>query len=524
MAERSNPTPVPAGEVGPEVDATLTHPPRRRPRRPRWPVARPRRPPWWEVPPHGYLEVESRHSPTSPRALRALARGAVRAGLCWDPGNPLPVQRFVEAQERARLVFQAQRELPRVTAVASQVMLVDSRLAKAEEALRQAVGHRSTAAAIPRSYAVDRSEAVGTEPMMGADDPPGPRQRSDMDAGCEQPARPPMLDRWSEAAILVVIAVGQAVLAYTAARHGGLEPVALGLLAVASAVGSIVAAQLAARGIHQVGATAEGSLDLRRRRQLDVGVAGGALVCGVTLATAIGQLGSAVGRSVLGLALLGLATAASYAATPRWAAAANASRWRSVRSWLWRHRQERRRRRDLRAARAREAAAEAAVRQLREELAVLVPQLFAAEQSALLFWRYQVAIGDATQRGFEHHLAAHSMRRSRGAWRPITEWWRGTSPAPSEPGEGFVSVGSEGPDWANQVAQVTMAAKRVLVRRGLLDITHGLRLPSLPGAPPLDHIGSSPAARSNPNPTSGDGHDRSLGLSGLDLDQPGGQR
>jgi hypothetical protein len=27
-----------------------------------------------------------------------------------------------------------------------------------------------------------------------------------------------------------------------------------------------------------------------------------------------------------------------------------------------------------------------------------------------------------------------------------------------------------------------MAAKRVLVRRGLLDITHGLRLPPLPGA------------------------------------------
>ena len=31
-----------------------------------------------------------------------------------------------------------------------------------------------------------------------------------------------------------------------------------------------------------------------------------------------------------------------------------------------------------------------------------------------------------------------------------------------------------------------MAAKPVLVRRGLLDITHGLRMPSLPGAPPLD--------------------------------------
>jgi hypothetical protein len=507
MAERSNRTPVPAEDVGPEVDVSLSaYPARRLPWRPRWPAARPRRPPWWEVPPQGYLEVESRHSPTSPRALRTLARAAVKAGLCWDPGNPLPVQRFVEAQERARLVFQARRELPRVTAVASQVMLLDSRLAKAEGALRQAVGHRSTAAAIPRRHEVDRAETVGIEPIMTAGDPPGRRQPSDMDAGSEQPARLPMLDRWSEAAILVVIAGGQAVLAYTAARDGGLGAVALGLLAVASAVGSIVAAKLAARGIQQLGATAEGSLDPHRRRQLDVGVAGGALACGVTLATAVGQLGSGAGPPVLGLALLGLATAASYAATPRWAAATNASRWRSVSSWLRRYQQERRRRRDLQAARAREAAAQAAVVQLREELAVLVPQLFAAEQSALLFWRYQVAIGDATQRGFEQHLAAQSMRRSRGVWRPITDWLRGASPGPSEAGEGFVSVGDEGPDWGDQVARVTMAAKRVLVRRGLLDITHGLRLSSLPGAPPLDHNGSSPAARSNPDPVSGDGH------------------
>jgi hypothetical protein len=507
MAERSNRTPMPAADAGPEADVSLSaDPPRRRPWRPRWPAARRRRPPWWEVPPQGYLEVESRYSPTSPRALRTLARAAVKAGLCWDPGNPLPVQRFVEAQERARLVFQARRELPRVTAVASQVMLVDSRLAKAEEALRQAVSHRSATAADAQVQAMDRAETVGIEPIMTAGDPPGRRQRSDMDAGSEQPARLPMLDRWSEAAILVVIAGGQAVLAYTAGRDGGLGTVAVGLLAVAAAVGSIVAAQLAARGIHQLGATAEGSLDPHRRRQLDVTVAGGALACGVTLATAIGQLGSGAGPPVLGLALLGLATAASYAATPRWAAATNASRWRSMSSWLRRYQQERRRRRDLQAARAREAAAQAAVVQLREELAVLVPQLFAAEQSALLFWRYQVAIGDATQRGFEQHLAAQSRRRSRGVWRPITEWWRGASPAPSEAGEGFVSVGDEGPDWGDQVARVTMAAKRVLVRRGLLDITHGLRLPSLPGAPPLDHNGSSPAARSNPDPVSGDGH------------------
>src|SRR4029450_2656920 len=132
MAERANPTAVKTEEDAPGVDPSLSaHPPRRRPRRRRWRAARGRRPPWWEVPPQGYLEVESRHSATSPRALRTLARAAVKAGLRWDPRNPLPVQRFVEAQERARLVFQARRELPSVTAVASPVRLGDSRLARA---------------------------------------------------------------------------------------------------------------------------------------------------------------------------------------------------------------------------------------------------------------------------------------------------------------------------------------------------------------------------------------------------------
>jgi hypothetical protein len=522
MAERSNLTPTAAGEdAAPEVDASPAADAGRRHgwRRPRWPAARPRRPRWWEVPPQGYLEVESRNSPTSPRALRTLARAAVKAGLSWDPGSPLPVQRFVQGQERARLVFQARRELPRVTAVASQVMLVDSRLAQAEETLRQAVSHRSAAAAVARSGAMDQPGTAGTPPAIAADHTAG-RRPSDMDASLKQPAWLPMLDPWSEAALLVVIASGQAVLAYTAARDRGLGIVALGVLALAAAVGSIVAAQLAARGIHQLGATAEGSHDPHRRRQLDTAVAGGALACGVTLATAIGQLGTAAGPPALGLALLGLATAASYAVTPYGAATANACRWQSVTSWLRQHQHERRSRRQLQAARANEAAAQAAVRELREEIALLVPQLFAAEQSALLFWRYQVAMADAAQRGFEQHLAAYSMRRSRGVWRPITDWWRGAQLTPSGADEGFTSVGEEQPDWGDQVARITMAAKRVLVRRGLLDITHGLRLPSLPGAAPVDPNGSP--ARSNPDPVGSDGRHRSVGLSGLDWDQPDG--
>jgi hypothetical protein len=446
--------------------------------RPHWPVARRRRPAWWEVPPLGYLEVESRNSPTSPRALRAIARATVKAGLSWDPGSPLPVQRFVRSQERARLVFQARRELPRVTAVASQVMLVDRRLAEAEETLRQAVAHRQAAAAAT----VETGATVEARP--------------------EPPARPAVLGPWSEAAVLAVTAGGQAVLASTAARDLRLGPARLGLLAGAAAVGSVVAAQLAARGIRQLGAAAEGSLGRRRSRRLEVGVAGGALVCGVLLTTAVGQLGRGAGPPALGLALLGLATAASYAAAPAGAVAADASRWRSLTSWLRRHHQRRRSRRNLRTARAREAAAQAAVHRLGEELAVLVPQLFAAEQSALLFWRYQIAIGDAAQRGFEQHLAAYSMRRARGAWRPLTDWWRGAPPAPAGAGEGVASVGEEQPDWADQLARVTTAAKRVLVRRGLLDITHGLRL-SVPGTPSADHNGG-PAGRV-PDPAAGDG-------------------
>jgi hypothetical protein len=476
-------------------------------RRPRWPATRPRRPPWWEVPPQGYLEVESRNSPTSPRALRTLARMAVKAGLSWDPGNPLPVQRFVEAQERARLVFHARRELPRVTAVTSQVMLVDSRLAEAEETLRQAAGQRSAAAAAARR-AQDRPGTGPRQAMAGDHPAPQPAETRWL----EQPARPLTLDPWSEAAILAVTAAGQGVVASTAARDAGLEAVPVGLLALVAAVGSVLAAQLGARGLHRLAASPDGSDDPRRRRQLDVAVAGGTLGCGVTLAAGIGLLGGGAGPPALGLALLGLATAGSYAAGSYGAASPTASRRRSMASWLRRHRQDRCSRRQLEAAQAREAAAQAAVCQLREELAVLVPQLFAAEQSALLFWRYQVAIGDAMQRGFAQHLAAYSIRRSRGVWRPVVGWWRGVPPAPSGADVGFVSVGEEQPDWGEQVARITMAAKRVLVRRGLLDITHGLRRPSLAGAPPSDHNGGP--ATGVPEPVAGDGHHRAGGLPG----------
>jgi hypothetical protein len=433
------------------------------------------------VPPQGYLEVESRNSPTSPRALRATARAAAKAGLSWDPGNPLPVQHFVGSQERARLVFQARRELPKVTAVASQVMLVDSRLRQAEEALEQAISHRSAVAAAGRRRATAEPAATG-----------------------KPPARPAVLGPWSEAAILTLTAGGQAVLAYTAARDASIGPLAVGLLAGAAAGGSIVAAQLAARGLHRLGATGEGAADTRRRRQLEVVVVGGALACGVILTTATGLLGSTAGPSALGLALLGLATAASYAAAPRGDGAGDSSRWRSATGWLRQRRKQRRSRRALRMARAREAAAQAAVHQLREELAVLIPQLFAAEQSALLFWRYQVAIGDATQHAFAQQLAAYSTRGSRGVWRPISEWWRGTPPASHGAGEAIASIGEDQPDWGDQVARVTSAAKRVLVRRGLLDITHGLRLPFRHGVPALDHNGSSPAARSNADPIRSD--------------------
>ena len=398
-----------------------------------------------------------------------------------------------------------------MTAVASQVMLLDSRLAEAEETLQQAASRRSAAAAVARRSldqpATAARRAKAGKPTAGWDQTPDKGRQ-------EQPAWPLRVDPWSEAVILVVMASGQAVLAYAAARDAGLEVGAPGLLALAAAVGSIVAAQLAARGLHRLGGSPEGLDDPRRRRQLDIAVAGGALACGVTLATGIGLLGSGIGPPALGLALLGLATAWSYAAAPRGAVATNASRWRSVRSWLERHQQDRRSRRQLQGARAREAAAHAAVRQLREELAVLVPQLFAAEQSALLFWRYQVAIGDATRRGFEQQLAAYSVRRSRGVWRPITDWWRGAPPAPAGVDEGFVSVGDEQPDWGDQVARITMAAKRVLVRRGLLDITHGLRRPSLPGALHGDHNGGP--VMSNPDPTGNDGHHRPVELSGLD--------
>jgi hypothetical protein len=81
-------------------------------------------------------------------------------------------------------------------------------------------------------------------------------------------------------------------------------------------------------------------------------------------------------------------------------------------------------------------------------------------------------------------------------------WWLGASPPVSDSGTGSASAGaaqseSGNSEWGDQVARVTMAAKRVLVRRGLLDITHALWLSRLPEASPAGNGGparSSPAA------------------------------
>jgi hypothetical protein len=486
MVEEAGPGRERPGEGSPPAAADVPDDPERhftwRRRRRGWPAARRGRPSWWEVPPQGYLEIESRNAPTSPRALRVLARTAAKAGLSWNPVKPLPVQRFVAAQERARLAFHARRELSRVTAVASQVMVVDSRLAEAETTLRQA--------AIDRSAAAKRAAAGRTAVPRGATasllEPPGPP--------VGQPSQRRMLGPWTEAVILAVVAGGEGVLAYGVGRDLGLGAVALGILAVAAGVGAIAAAQLAARGLDRFGATADGSEDPDRRRWMDVAVAGIALACGVTLTIAMGHLTAGAGRSALGLALLGLAAAVAYAAIPDRTGARVGERSRSA--VLHQLQEHRRRRRQLRTARAREAAAQAAARQLREELALLVPQLFAAEQAALLFWRYQVAIGAAARHAFEQHLAAFTMRRSRGVWRPIAAWWLGVPRLVSDAGTEFASA-DEAPsewgdsEWSDQVARVTMAAKRALVRRGLLDITHTLWLSRLPGASPAGNGGQA---------------------------------
>jgi hypothetical protein len=487
MVEEAGPGQERQGEGGPPAAADVPDDPERRFtwRRRRWPAARRGRPSWWEVPPQGYLEIESRNAPTSPRALRVLARAAAKAGLSWNPDKPLPVQRFVEAQERARLAFQARRELSRVTAVASQVMVVDSRLAEAETTLRQAAIDRSAAA---ERAAAGRTGAAATDGKPTGD---AARHRHLPGAGPPVPRRR-MLGPWTEAVILAVVAGGEGVLAYGVGRDLGLGVVALGILAVAAGVGSIAAAQLAARGLDRFGTMADGSEDPDRRRWMDVAVAGIALACGITLTIAMGHLTAGAGRSALGLALLGLAAAATYAAIPDPTGARDGERSRSA--VLHQLQEHRRRRRQLRSARAREAAAQAAARQLREELALLVPQLFAAEQAALLFWRYQVAIGAAARHAFEQHLAAFTTRRSRGVWRPIAAWWLGAPRLVSDAGTGFASAG-EAPsewgdsEWSDQVARVTMAAKRALVRRGLLDITHTLWLSRLPGASPAGNGG-----------------------------------
>jgi hypothetical protein len=260
------------------------------------------------------------------------------------------------------------------------------------------------------------------------------------------------LNRWSAAAVLAIMASGQGVLACVAVLDAGLGLGALGLIPLAVAVGSVLAAQFAARGIYRLGATTEGADNPPQRRQLDLSVAGGALACAVTLATAIGHLGTS-GPSALGWLLLGLVTAASYTATPDGLGTTSVSPWQSVITRLYRLQEHRRSHPERCAARAREAITRAAVRQLCEDPAVVVPQLCAAEEAACR---------------------------------------RGATPVAPDAKQEVTSVAGEQSDWAKQVARGAMAAKRVLVRRRMLDITHGLRV-SRPTARPPAHPNGTPA-------------------------------
>jgi hypothetical protein len=315
------------------------------------------------------------------------------------------------------------------------------------------VQHRSTVAAVERSHAAAAPATAAIDGHVPAAGPVPDRRRR------------PVLGPWSQATVLVVVAGGQGLLASVVGRDLGLGPLALGLFGLVGAVAAVATAQLAARGIDRLAATPDGPQHPDRRRRLEVAVTGGALACGVMLAVAMGYVTTGAGRAAASLALLGLATAVSSMAIPDRVGVTDADPWRALVARLRRLRQDRRNHRRLRAALAREAAAQATVRQLREQLAVLVPQLFAAEQAALLFWRYQVAIGDAAQHAFEQHLAAFTMRRSRGAWRPVRDWWRGATPAAPGAAGRLTSVGEAQSDWGDQVARVTMAAKRVLVGR-----------------------------------------------------------
>jgi hypothetical protein len=184
--------------------------------------------------------------------------------------------------------------------------------------------------------------------------------------------------------------------------------------------------------------------------------------------------------------------AVSYAAIPD-RAGAKVRRWRSAAARLRQLREDRQRRRKLRAAQRHEAAAQAAVRQLGGELAVLVPSCLLPSRPPSV-----LAVSGCTGRRCTHalaqHLAAFARRRSRrcrdrssigGAGRH--QWcWR--------PGQGSPQSVDE-QDYEDQVTPVTMAAKPGAVRRGLLDITHGLRRSRPPQAPPAhpDGVPTKPA-------------------------------
>jgi hypothetical protein len=415
---------------------------------------------------------------TNPRVLWRLARSAARAGVGRGPDAPLPLQGYVRAQEEAALAARLRGSGRLLADVVGRILTIDAQLRAGEQRLHETTvrfealerHHRSVQA----QQAAQRAERLAAAPVTSDQREPFRRRTA-------------LVGPWAEKAALTVLAAGQAGLVWLATGSGTAGALVLVPVAAAVAVGSVVAAQVTARILDQLAFTAGGADHPRRRRRLDLVAGGLALSGGAGAAVAATHLRAelasgtvgAAWPAVLGLGLLGIAVAVTYAAVPGDPAAAGRRRRAMaelVRAWAARRRQ----RAELKAAAAERSAARRTLNRLHLELAGLAGQLGAAEIEVMQTWRQQAAIGDAAQYALGEHLAEFTARRGRGLIRRLGGFWKGRVPVAVQQDEAFVPVGRAQSDWPAEVARLTRPAREALVRRRVLtEPDHARHLPEV---------------------------------------------
>jgi hypothetical protein len=416
-----------------------------------------------------------------PRPLRIFARSIARSGLAPGPDQRLPGQHAVAAGERTALFLHLVKAFVSLAQVSADALQTDRLLERAEAAEEEA--------RIEQARAREERQAVKTRPART----PAP---ADGDASAAK-GRPALIGRWTELPALALMAMGEMGLTYSAARITGVSPRLTGLLTAAVGIATIVAAQVAGVCIYQLGMGPDGREDPRRRRLADIAVGALAVVAGVALVLSISHLreawlgpfltsittGTAVRFDlgflpwlrVLGLALLAVATVVVYAAAPRGRRGVATRELLGLLGAWWNRLQLRRAER--RAVRARNKK-RALVDRLWSSLAALAPQFAMAEIEVDLTKRAQAQHGDYIVWLFDQYLLSSIARQARSLPDRIREWLRGRPATAPVPMPVFEPTAAAMPEWPAEILRISGAARRVLVRRGLLSAEDGTAPPS----------------------------------------------